>query len=177
MRISIFLTLLIFTACGKSVRKNFEEALSGAKLIPDISLPDSKNPPLSDGLEVFESEFLTLVNAHRRSLGASPLTYSKGLGEIASLHSLNMANKTVDFGHTGFSGRCADARVALGGGNLCAENVAMGQKDAKSVFTSWMNSSGHRANIENPRHTHTGLGMKKSASGSVYWTQILMEKN
>lgn len=177
MRIILLTTLILVSSCGKSTRKNFEEALSGARLIPDISLPESATPPVSAELEAFENEFMTLVNAHRRSLGVNPLTYSKALAEIATLHSLNMANRTVDFGHTGFSGRCADARVALQGGNLCAENVAMGQSDAQRVFASWMNSSGHRANIENPRHTHTGLGMKKSASGSVYWTQILLEKN
>jgi len=159
------------------VRKDFEETLSGAKLIPEISLPESTTPPATSELEAFENEFINLVNAHRLSLGVNPLTYSKPLAEIAALHSMNMANKTVDFGHTGFSGRCSDARVALGGANLCAENVAMGQSDAKKVFTAWMNSSGHRSNIENARHTHTGLGMKKSASGTVYWTQILLEKN
>lgn len=164
-------------ACGKATRKNFEEALSGAKLIPDISLPESTTPQAGAELEAFESEFISLVNAHRLSIGVKTLTYSKALADIATLHSTNMANKTVDFGHTGFSGRCSDARSALGGGNLCAENVAMGQSDAQRVFSAWMGSSGHRANIENARHTHTGLGMKRSAGGTVYWTQMLLEKN
>lgn len=177
MRSSLIILLLLSTACGKSVRKSFEETLSGAKLIPDISLPESTNPAVNSELEIFENEFINLVNAHRRSLGLSILTYSKALADIAAFHSINMANKTVEFGHTGFSGRCTDARVALNGGNLCAENVAMGQSDAQRVFSAWMNSSGHRSNIENPRHTHTGLGMKKNASGSAYWTQILIEKN
>lgn len=177
MRSSILLTLFLLVSCGKSTKKDFEEALSGSRILPDISLPGSTTSPVNSELEAFENEFITLVNAHRLNIGVKALTYSKALAEIASLHSLNMANQTVDFGHTGFSGRCTDARVALSGGNLCAENVAMGQSDAQRVFAAWMNSTGHRSNIENARHTHTGLGMKKSASGTVYWTQILMEKN
>lgn len=169
--------ILTLLSCGRATKENFEEALSGAKLIPDISLPEPSAPPATADLEAFENEFISLVNAHRRSLGNGALTYSRPLAEIATAHSLNMANKTVEFGHGGFSGRCSDARKALGGGNLCAENVAMGQSDAQRVFSSWMGSSDHRANIENPRHTHTGLGLKKSASGTTYWTQILIEKN
>ena len=87
-----------------------------------------------------------------------------------------MANKEVSFGHTGFSGRCSEAREAMDGGNLCAENVAMGQKTALAVFTAWMNSSSHRANIENARVTHSGLGFAKSSAGTIYWTHLFLEK-
>jgi uncharacterized protein YkwD len=88
-----------------------------------------------------------------------------------------MATGAVAFGHLGFSERCLVAKSLLGGGNLCAENVAMGQKSPSAVFTSWMNSPGHRANIEQSRVTHTGFGYAQSTSGIYYWTQIFMELN
>lgn len=118
---------------------------------------------------------MDLVNDHRRSLGLRALIHDPGMERIAQGHCQNMANGSVAFGHTGFSTRCKDARSALGGGNLCAENVAYGQKTPQAAFNSWMNSSGHRANIEQSRATHTGFGYARSSSGTVYWTQIFLE--
>lgn len=132
--------------------------------------------PLDPTLTITE-EFMELINDHRQSIGLDPLLHVNGLGEIAEGHSEDMAKGIVAFGHTGFSSRCSAGRAVLGGGNLCAENVATGQKTVKAAFSSWMNSSGHRANIENDRLTHTGFGYSKSSSGVMYWTQIFLERN
>lgn len=121
--------------------------------------------------------FMKLVNDHRGSLGLKPLIHVDGMGAIAERHSSDMARGIVAFGHSGFSGRCSEAREVLGSGNLCAENVAKGQKTVSAAFQSWMNSSSHRANIEGARLTHTGFGFAKSSSGTYYWTQIFLEKN
>ena len=36
----------------------------------------------------------------------------------------------------------------------------------------WMNSSGHRANILNPKLTHIGVSLTYSDSGRRYWVQV-----
>lgn len=118
---------------------------------------------------------MELVNNHRLSIGKWALIHSDQLARIVEIHSIDMAKKTVAFGHDGFSERCSDSRRAMGGGNWCGENVAMGQKSPKDVFNAWMNSSGHRANIEQSRATHTGFGYAKSSNGTYYWTQIFLE--
>jgi uncharacterized protein YkwD len=122
-------------------------------------------------------DFMNLINDHRISIGLHPLIHMIALQDISEGHSKNMASGAVAFGHTGFSDRCSLGRTVLGGGNLCAENVAMGQKTVEAAFSAWMNSSGHRANIEQERVTHTGFGFAKSASGTWYWTQLFLEKN
>lgn len=127
--------------------------------------------------ETTASQFMQLVNNHRKSIGLKTLAHADEMVVIAAEHSANMANKSVSFGHSGFSGRCTEAREVMDGGNLCAENVAMGQKSAQAVFTSWMNSSSHRANIENPRVTHSGLGTAVSSNGTIYWTHLFLELN
>lgn len=141
--------------------------------------PVVTNPPTTPSAPVvnqaWTEEFMDLVNDHRRSIGLQDLTHDDGLGQIAIKHSQNMASGTVSFGHTGFSARCSQGRSVLGGGNWCGENVAMGQKTPQAAFTSWMNSPGHRANIETSRGTHTGFGYARSASGTYYWTQIFIE--
>lgn len=125
--------------------------------------------------ETLTTEFMRLVNEHRKSKGLGTITHSVSMSDIAFTHSQNMARKNVSFGHSGFSGRCSEARDAMGGGNLCAENVAQGQRTAQAVFNSWMNSSSHRANIENSRITHSGLGISTATDGSLYWTHLFLE--
>jgi uncharacterized protein YkwD len=120
--------------------------------------------------------FMSLVNDHRGDIGLKALTHVDDLGAIATTHSSNMASGSVEFGHKDFTSRCAESRVALGGGNWCGENVASGQKTPEAAFKAWMNSPGHKANIENTRSTHTGFGYAKNSSGAYYWTQIFVEK-
>ena len=162
MKLITLIILLTLVACQKS---NGSSSSTGS----------------SDHREAVESESLTtkfmeLVNNHRKSLGLETLEHSDSLAMIALDHSYNMATKVITFGHTGFSARCADGREVLSGGNLCAENVASGQKTAESVFTSWMNSPSHRKNIESIRLTHSGLGIAQSETGSLYWTHLFLEK-
>jgi uncharacterized protein YkwD len=53
-----------------------------------------------------------------------------------------------------------------------AENVAWNQSNAQSAVTTWMNSSGHRANILDPNLTEMGAAMARSARGEPYWIQV-----
>ncbi len=120
-------------------------------------------------------EFMKLVNEHRFSLGLKSLILKRDLNDIANTHSENMASGEVPFGHTDFSLRCSEARIALGGGNLCSENVAKGQKTVQAAFDAWMKSPGHRSNLEKSRVTHTGFGFQQNEKGVYFWTQIFLE--
>jgi hypothetical protein len=51
------------------------------------------------------------------------------------------------------------------------ENIAYGYATASSVVQAWLNSAGHRANIENASYRSTGVGAATNASGVVYWSQ------
>ena len=173
MRMMICLLFLVLACREKSTSSGSGQTEAKAPVISES--PATPGTPVTD--VTMTEEFMTLINDHRVTLGLDPLTSVTGLEEISTYHSSNMASGSVAFGHTGFSERCALGRSVLGGGNLCAENVAMGQKTVQAAFTAWMNSSGHRANIENARVTHTGFGFAKSSSGVWYWTQIFLEKN
>jgi len=52
-----------------------------------------------------------------------------------------------------------------------AENIAMGQRSVRGAMASWMSSSGHRANILNPRYTRLGVAAYKTPNGTIYWCQ------
>jgi hypothetical protein len=51
------------------------------------------------------------------------------------------------------------------------ENIAYGYSTSSSVVDAWLNSPGHRANIENASYRSTGVGAATNASGVVYWSQ------
>lgn len=171
----ILLILLIMAACDDSGPDKENTLLSSENTSVEIS-HDNNAVDVEDGASItFTEEFLELVNTHRISLGIKPLIHVEGLEDIAQTHSQNMASGSVAFGHDGFSERCSDGRIILSGGNLCGENVAKGQKTPKAAYQSWMNSSGHRANIEQSRYTHTGFGFAQDKSGTYYWTQIFFE--
>ena len=54
------------------------------------------------------------------------------------------------------------------------ENIAYGQRSAEQVMEGWMNSSGHRANILNAQYTAIGVGVYRSASGTLHWVQLFI---
>ena len=49
------------------------------------------------------------------------------------------------------------------------ENIAWNQKTEEEVMSSWMNSSGHRANIMNRSFTKAGFGLSYNKNGEPYW--------
>lgn len=166
----IFLIVLFIQSCENAVDKTKLDQLQ-KNLLPDIDsvIPDEVTSPS------FEQELMGLINDHRLEQGLSPLVKEDELSFIALKHSQNMAMKVVPFGHLGFSQRCEESRLVLSGGNWCAENVAMGYDTPKSVFNGWMNSAGHRANIESSKATVTGIGYAINGLGTYYWTQIFLD--
>lgn len=51
------------------------------------------------------------------------------------------------------------------------ENIAAGYSTPESVMQAWLNSTGHRANIEKPTFRAIGVGAAASSTGRLYWTQ------
>src|SRR6202011_366502 len=51
------------------------------------------------------------------------------------------------------------------------ENIAYGYSSADAVMTAWLNSPGHRANIENASFAVIGVGAAANAVGTLYWVQ------
>ena len=47
----------------------------------------------------------------------------------------------------------------------------MGQPSASEAVRSWMNSSGHRANMLGSGYTRIGVAVAYSSNGTPYWCQ------
>jgi len=122
---------------------------------------------------------LELTNIERSKLSLPPLTFNTQLLNAAATHSQNMALQDF-FSHTGKDGSSLGSRISATGYQFsaAAENIAAGSSTPEQVVSSWMNSSGHRANILNPNLKEIGISYYFLAddTGSVnfnhYWTQV-----
>ncbi len=121
-----------------------------------------------------DSQVMSLINQHRASLGLGQLVTSPTLTASAVWKARQMAQYGV-FSHDDVAPpvtRTAADRISTCGYHYSwGENIAEGFPDAASVVNAWLNSAGHKANIENPSFVATGLGAAKAANGAVYWVQ------
>lgn len=122
----------------------------------------------------YEAEVIALVNAHRANLGLSQLKLDSALTASAEWKSMNMAGLDY-FDHPDDPiGRDVGQRLADCGyvGNFgWGENIAYGYLSPDQVMTGWLNSAGHKANIEDPSYNYIGVGVAANAQGVYYWTQ------
>ena len=107
-------------------------------------------------------------------MGLKPLKQNITIAKIAESHSRNMANGKVPFSHDGFDERMTLLKNQLKNVSGTAENVAYSTRDARSVVDMWLNSKGHRKNIEGD-YTISGIGMALGADGQRYYTQIFLK--
>ncbi|PKP35076.1 MAG: hypothetical protein CVT98_10390, partial [Bacteroidetes bacterium HGW-Bacteroidetes-15] len=120
-----------------------------------------------------EQEIFDLVNQHRKSIGLNPFAFSEILDEQSRTHSQNMASGKTSFSHNNFEKRTAAIRDKIGGLSF-AENVAYGHRSAESAVKGWLNSKGHKDNIEGD-FTHMGVGIGQAKDGTYFITQIFVK--
>lgn len=122
-------------------------------------------------LTELEQEVLDWTNAQRKAAGLQPLVASEKLTKAARAHAWNMASYQT-LSHS--LGGDVSSRVMAYGYTWwrLAENIAAGQTSAQDVISSWMGSSGHRANILG-NFTEIGIGAADAGVGGTrYWAQI-----
>jgi len=118
---------------------------------PQAAKPAATLHPVEEGI-------LARTNAQRARYGLRPLRLDFGLQNSARRHAQWMSrNRTMQ--HT-------SAPVA--------ENIAMGQNSSQEAVNSWMNSSGHRANILNSGYTRIGVAAYRTPQGTTFWCQQFM---
>jgi uncharacterized protein YkwD len=112
-----------------------------------------------------------LVNYRRVDAGLPRLRLHFAIHTAAQQHSRYQARMNL-MTHTGSGGSSAGDRITRQGYTWSAwgENVAKGYPRPRAVVRAWMRSSGHRANILSGSFRHVGVGMRRAADGTVYWT-------
>lgn len=139
---------------------------------PDLIYPGDKLtiPTLNSEITDYERKVVELVNKERAKYGLSALTMDWQLSRVARIKSEDMKNNKY-FSHTSPTyGSPFNMMKNFGiSYRSAAENIARGQRTPEAVVSSWMNSSGHRANILSSKYTKIGVGYVKEGN---YWTQM-----
>ena len=127
----------------------------------------------SIALKPAEKRSLDLHNRVRLSQGLGALCVHPALQRAARAHSADMIRRDY-FAHGSVGPRLRSAGYAW---RAYGENIAWGsgsRASADSIFTGWMNSSGHRRNILDGRFREVGIGAATGTyggrSGVTMWT-------
>lgn len=129
-------------------------------------------------LRAWADEVLRLTNIERQKNGLAPLQRSSQMDYVAQAHARDMglrdyfSHDAQGYGLDPFERMDAAGSPAYG---TAGENIAAGWPGPAVVMSTWMNSSGHRANILNPAFTHIGIGVFYDSGGGRYpdyWVQL-----
>ena len=155
----IIACLAIFsTSCSSDSSEEF--AASNQEVI----VPASKT---------IEIEIMELINAYRISEGLTALNNKELIkGQAYSHTDYMVVNDNVSHDH--FYAR-KEYLVNNMGAQTVAENVAYGYSSAESVVNAWLNSEGHKQNIEGD-YTDFEISAEQNEQGKWYFTNIFVKK-
>eukprot|EP00698_Gefionella_okellyi_P000287 TRINITY_DN10245_c0_g1_i1.p1 TRINITY_DN10245_c0_g1~~TRINITY_DN10245_c0_g1_i1.p1 ORF type:complete len:413 (-),score=67.68 TRINITY_DN10245_c0_g1_i1:45-1283(-) len=154
-----------------------------ARMHHDEEVARARGPPISDrrGIHTIENTFensqrigreaLAFTNEFRAQHKLPPLEWHQALADIGAVHSRNMGDGKVPFGHDGFNERMRQYPFRA---TSAAENVAMNHgfsEVARVAVDGWIDSPGHRKNLLS-NHVWCGIGVVKNGQGKWYLTQL-----
>ena len=118
-------------------------------------------------------ECFDLINEQRVAAGLSALEHDATLQQACDIRAAEIVTK---FSHTRPDGTSFYSVLSEVGfsSNGYGENIAAGQTAPTAVVNSWMNSSGHKANILKEGYTRGAIGYYYDPTSSYghYWVQI-----
>ena len=113
---------------------------------------------------------LKLINAERAKAGVAAVKLDTDLVYVAAIRAEEIEEK---YSHTRPDGSSCFTILDEYGVDYTskvAENIAWGYPTVQAVMTGWMNSSGHKTNILNPKYTKVGIGIN-----GLNWTQMFSD--
>jgi uncharacterized protein YkwD len=166
-------TLVASATTGDSAKRALTVKVAGTPQPSNNPVPST--PPAVPTSNGPEATMLALVNQRRAAINVPQLTINPQLTAAAQRAANDMAAHNV-LSHTGSDNSSPGDRAHQAGYNWTAvgENVAQNWAvDANEIFNMWMNSPGHKANIENGMFTEMGFGVATAANGAVYSSLVL----
>ena len=121
-----------------------------------------------------ELKLVTLINNYRTSIGLNTLEVINHISYKSEEHNIYMIdNKVVN--HDYFQDRTNNL-IQLLQASRVGENVAYNYQSAESAIAAWLNSPGHKANLEGD-YTHMGVSVSSDpTTGKKYYTNMFMKK-
>lgn len=155
--IAIFIAM---NSCSADTAEGTESSTKTEALITNYTYNDS------------ELETMQLINDYRVRIGLNALQKINHISYKCQEHNAYMiANNVVN--HNDFTARSENIMGVLGATNV-GENVAYNYKTSEAVLQAWLESPGHKENIEG-NFTHFGISVTTDpATGKKYYTNIFV---
>lgn len=120
-----------------------------------------------------EIELFDVINVYRNSIGLNTLEPNQHISYVCYEHNTYMIENNV-INHDNFQQRANNLIENLGAVNV-GENIAYNYSTPNSVLHAWLNSPGHKKNIEGV-YTDFGLSITKDENQRNYITLILINR-
>ncbi len=163
---------VVLGAAFAAVPTGVPGAPAAAKAVVGNCVPGSGWGTLRPDLS---SSVIDLVNQHRATLGLVQLVVTAPVTDAAVWKARHMA-RYLYMAHG--DPRPRTARTTAQRMEACgvmpgwSENIAYGYTTASAVMQAWLNSPGHRANIERSTNRAIGVSAATGSNGRIYWAQV-----
>ncbi len=152
---------LVFTLVSCS-NDSSEDLVADAQLITNYNSSED------------EIELARLINQYRVSVGKSQFEIVNHMSYKSQEHNTYMIQNNV-VNHDYFSARANNIIQVLGAVTV-GENIAYNYSTPNSALNAWLNSPGHKENLDN-NYTHFGISITVNPSnGRKYYTNIFMRR-
>ena len=121
-----------------------------------------------------ELKMMDLINDYRDSIGLNRLKKINYISYKSLEHNEYMIDNNV-VNHDYFQQRAQDL-INLLGATSVSENIAYNYLSPQAALDAWLNSPGHKANIEGD-FTDFGISISTDeATGKIYYTNMFIKK-
>lgn len=132
---------------------------------------EDKFESASGSSENYAEDVLKIINYEREKEGLDAFVLDDSLCKAADIRAKELGKS---FSHTRPDGSSCftvltDEKIGF---STAGENIAQGQTSPEQVMQSWMNSSGHKANILSPDFKKIGIGYDPDTDS---WVQIFTD--
>lgn len=134
------------------------------------------NTQTSSSMDANEKEVFDLINQQRTKNGLSALRVDEEVQRVARIKAEDMVNNNYFSHNSPIYGSPFDMlRSFKISYKTAGENIAANSSNSGAV-NSWMNSSGHKANILNSSFNYTGIGVVSSPKYGRIFVQVFIGK-
>jgi len=123
--------------------------------------------------KIIEIEVMERINQYRIERGLNSLGSLDIIRALAYEHTTYMI-RVNDVNHDNFYQR-KQILEQRANAVIVSENVAYGYNSAESVVNAWLNSEGHRENIEG-NYTDFDISAEQDENGKWYFTNIFIKR-
>ena len=158
-----------------AVSKKYVKAIYSSNSTTGENTNNSNNQT-SSSMNSDEKEVFDLINKQRTNNGLGALKVDNEVQRVARIKAEDMVSNNYFSHNSPIYGSPFDMLKSFKiSYNTAGENIAANSSNSGAV-TSWMNSSGHKANILNSSFNYTGIGVVSSSKYGKIFVQIFVGK-